>query len=46
MIVDLPHTLRKIFGLSREEIRGDWKKLYNEEFYDFHFLLDVFWVTD
>lgn len=45
LVVDPQHTpseLRKIFGLKREEIRGDWRKLHCEEFYDFHFLPDVF----
>jgi hypothetical protein len=35
-------VLRKIFGLQRDEIRGDWRKLHNEEFCDFYFLPDVF----
>ena len=24
-------VLREIFGPKREEVRGDWKKLHNEE---------------
>jgi hypothetical protein len=23
--------LRRIFGTKRDEVRGDWRKLYNEE---------------
>jgi hypothetical protein len=26
--------LREIFGPKREEVRGDWGKLYNTEIYD------------
>jgi hypothetical protein len=38
-------VLRKMFGIKRGEIGGDWGKLHNEEFYDFYFLPDVSWVT-
>jgi hypothetical protein len=24
-------VLRRIFGLKRDEVRGGWRKLYNEE---------------
>jgi hypothetical protein len=24
-------VLRKIFGLRRDEVKGDWRKLHNEE---------------
>jgi PAS domain-containing protein len=27
-------VLRRIFGLKREEVTGDWRKLYNEELSD------------
>jgi hypothetical protein len=27
-------VLRRIFGLKREEVTGDWRKLHNEEFND------------
>jgi hypothetical protein len=26
--------LREIFGTKREEVIGDWRKLHNEELYD------------
>jgi hypothetical protein len=28
--------LRKIFGPRREEVTGDWRKLYNEEINDLY----------
>jgi len=27
-------VLRNIFGPKRNEVRGEWRKLYNEEFND------------
>jgi hypothetical protein len=27
-------VLRKIFGPKRDEVRGEWRRLYNEEIYD------------
>jgi hypothetical protein len=29
-------VLRKIFGLKRDEVTGEWRKLHNEELYDLH----------
>jgi hypothetical protein len=29
-------VLRKIFGRKKEEITGGWKKLCNEQLYDFY----------
>jgi hypothetical protein len=29
-------VLRKIFGLKRDEVRGAWRRLHNEEFYDLY----------
>jgi hypothetical protein len=29
-------VLRRIFGPNREEVRGYWKKLYNEELHNLH----------
>jgi hypothetical protein len=26
--------LKRIFGLTREEVAGGWRRLYNEEFYN------------
>jgi hypothetical protein len=27
-------VLRKIFGIRRGEVTGDWRRLHNEELYD------------
>jgi hypothetical protein len=29
-------VLREIFGPKRDEIRGEWRKLHNEELYDLY----------
>jgi hypothetical protein len=29
-------VLRKIFGLKRDEVTGEWRKLHNEELHDLH----------
>jgi hypothetical protein len=29
-------VLRRIFGLKRVEVRGDWRKLHNEELHDLY----------
>jgi hypothetical protein len=29
-------VLRRIFGLKRDEITGDWRRLHNEELYDLY----------
>jgi hypothetical protein len=28
--------LRRIFGLKRDEVTGDWRKLHNEELHNFY----------
>jgi hypothetical protein len=28
-------VLRRLFGPKRDEIMGEWRKLYNEEFHNF-----------
>jgi PAS domain-containing protein len=28
-------TLRRIFGLKRDEVTGGWRKLYNEDLHNF-----------
>jgi hypothetical protein len=32
---------RKIFGPKRDEISGDWRRLYNEELYDVYSSLSI-----
>jgi hypothetical protein len=34
-------VLRKIFGLKREEVTGDWRKLHNEELHGLYCSLSV-----
>jgi hypothetical protein len=29
-------VLRKIFGSKRDEVTGEWRKLYNEELHDLY----------
>jgi hypothetical protein len=30
-------VLRRIFGLRKDEVMGDWRKLHNEEFHNLYF---------
>jgi hypothetical protein len=30
------HRLRRIFGLKRDEVAGEWRKLHNEELHDLY----------
>jgi len=34
----------KIFGPNREDVRGGWKKLHNEEFNDWYCSPNIVWV--
>jgi hypothetical protein len=34
-------VLRRIFGPKRDEVTGDWRKLYNEELHNLHFSPNV-----
>jgi hypothetical protein len=34
-------VLRRIFGLKRDEVMGDWRKLHNEELRDLYSLSDI-----
>jgi hypothetical protein len=33
--------LRKTFGLRREEVTGEWRRLHNEQLYDSYSLSDI-----
>jgi hypothetical protein len=33
--------VRKIFGLKRDELTGDWRKLYNEELLNLYLSSDI-----
>ena len=34
-------VLTKIFGIKRDEITGEWRKLHNAELHEFHSSSDV-----
>jgi hypothetical protein len=36
--------LRRIFGPWRDEVTGEWRRLYNEDFNDLHFLPNIIWL--
>jgi hypothetical protein len=38
-------VLRKIVGVKREEVKGDWRKLYNEELRELHSSPNNIWVS-
>jgi hypothetical protein len=38
-------VVNRMFGSSRDEVIGDWGKLYNEEFNDMYSSPNVFWVV-
>jgi hypothetical protein len=38
--------LKKIFGSERDEVNGEWRKLHNEELYDFYSSPNIFRVTN
>ena len=35
-------VLRRIFGLRRDEVTGEWRKLHNEELNDLYSLPNIF----
>jgi hypothetical protein len=37
-------ALRKIFGPKRDEVRGEWRRLHNEELSDQYSLPNIIWV--
>jgi hypothetical protein len=34
-------VVRRIFGLKRDEVRGGWRKLHNEELHNMHSSLSI-----
>jgi len=37
-------VLRRIFGPKRDEVTGEWRKLYNEELNDLYCSTNIVWV--
>jgi hypothetical protein len=37
-------VLRRIFGPKRDEVKGEWRKLHNEELNDLYFSPNIVWV--
>jgi hypothetical protein len=37
-------VLRRMFGLKRNEIRGEWRKLHDEELNDLYCSPSIVWV--
>lgn len=35
-------VLRKIFGLNKEEVRAEWRRLHYDEVYDLHFSMKYY----
>jgi hypothetical protein len=39
---ELKHNeLREVFGPKREDVKGDWRKLHNEELHNVYFSADI-----
>jgi hypothetical protein len=38
-------VLRRVFGLKRDEVTGEWRKVHNEVFYNLYSLRRKFRIT-
>ena len=38
-------VLRRVFGPKRDEVKGEWRKLHNEELRDLYSLPNTVWVV-
>jgi hypothetical protein len=38
-------VLRRVFGLKRDEVTGEWRKLHNKELNDLYSLPNIVWVV-
>jgi len=38
-------VLRRVFGSKRDEVKGEWRKLHNEELSDLYSLPNIVWVV-
>ena len=44
MRVSENRELRRIFGLKKDEMREEWRKLHNEEFSDLYCSPNIVWM--
>jgi len=40
------NTVRKISGLKRGEVPGEWRRLHNDELHDLHFSPDIILIKN
>ena len=44
MFENTRRVLRRMFGRKRDEVRGEWRKLHNEELNDLYCSTNIVWV--